>query len=63
MRPPAAGGPQQTVVSLALTSEHLEDLSEMTRTELALIDAATTPRRFTQELRWNQAYHRLAQGL
>ncbi len=51
------------MLSLALTSEHLEDLSEMTRTELALIDAATTPRRFTQELRWNQAYHRLAQGL
>ncbi len=51
------------MLSLALTSEHLEDLSEMTRTELALIDASTTTRAFTRELRWNQAYHRLAQGL
>jgi L-arabinose isomerase len=57
-----AGGPHHTVLSSALTSEHLWDLSEMTGTELALIDAATTPRRFTHELRWNQAYHRLAQG-
>jgi L-arabinose isomerase len=57
-----AGGPHHTVLSLALTSEHLWDLSEMTGTELALVDATTTPRRFTQELRWNQAYHRLAQG-
>ena len=57
-----AGGPHHTVLSTALTSEHLWDLSEMTGTELALIDAGTTVRRFTQELRWNQAYHRLAQG-
>jgi L-arabinose isomerase len=35
----------------------------MTATELALIDGDTTTRRFTHELRWNQAYHRLAQGL
>jgi L-arabinose isomerase len=34
----------------------------MTGTELALIDAGTTVRRFTQELRWNQAYYRLARG-
>ena len=57
-----AGGPHHTVLSLALTSEHLWDLSEMTGTELALIDASSTPRRFTHELRWNQAYQRLAQG-
>jgi len=35
----------------------------MLGTELALIDTDTTTRRFAQELRWNQAYHRLAQGL
>jgi L-arabinose isomerase len=57
-----AGGPHHTVLSLALTSEHLWDLAEMTRTELALIDASTTPRTFIRELRWNQAYHRLALG-
>ena len=57
-----AGGPHHTALSLALTSEHLWDLAEMTGTELALIDGSTTTRRFTQELRWSQAYHRLAQG-
>ena len=58
-----AGGPHHTVLSTALSTEHLWDLSEMTATELALIDGGTTTRRFTHELRWNQAYHRLAQGL
>jgi L-arabinose isomerase len=58
-----AGGPHHTVLSTALTSEHLWDFAEMTRTELALIDADTRIRRFTQELRWNQAYYRLANGL
>ncbi len=57
-----AGGPHHTVLSTALTTEHLWDLGEMTGTELALIDRSTTTRRFLQELRWNQAYHRLAQG-
>jgi L-arabinose isomerase len=58
-----AGGPHHTVLSTALTSEHLADFAEMTRTELALIDSDTRVRRFLQELRWNQAYHRLAIGL
>jgi L-arabinose isomerase len=58
-----AGGPHHTVLSTALSTEHLWELSEMTATELALIDGGTTTRRFTHELRWNQAYHRLAQGL
>jgi len=46
----------------ALNAEHLWDFAEMTRTELVMIDADTRPRRFLQELRWNQAYYRLAQG-
>ena len=58
-----AGGPHHTVLSTALTAEHLWDFAEMTRTELALIDTDTRIRRFTQELRWNQAYYRLANGL
>jgi L-arabinose isomerase len=57
-----AGGPHHTVLSTALTSEHLLDLADMTGTELVLIDGDTTVRRLRQELRWNQAYHRLAQG-
>ena len=57
-----AGGPHHTVLSSALNSEHLWDLADMTSTELVLIDDRTQVRRFTQELRWNQAYYRLAQG-
>lgn len=57
-----AGGPHHTVLSSALTAEHLDDLAEMTGTELVLIDADTTVRGLTRELRWNAAYHRLAQG-
>ena len=58
-----AGGPHHTVLSTALTAEHLDDLAEMTGTELVLIDADTTVRTLIRELRWNQAYHRLAAGL
>lgn len=57
-----AGGPHHTVLSTALTGEHLGDLADMLQTELALIDASTDLRSFTRELRWNQAYYRLAQG-
>ncbi len=58
-----AGGPHHTVLSTALTAEHLYDFAEMARVELALIDDTTTTRGFLQELRWNSAYYRLAQGL
>ena len=58
-----AGGPHHTVLSTALTTEHLWDLAEMAGTELVVIGEHTDTRRFTQELRWNQAYFRLAQGL
>jgi L-arabinose isomerase len=57
-----AGGPHHTVLSTAVGIEQFEDLADMLRTELVHIDAATTSRRFRQELRWNQAYHRLAAG-
>ena len=59
----AAGGPHHTVLSTAIGIEELEDFAQMTRTELVVIDAATTPRSFARELRWSQAYYRLAQGL
>jgi len=57
-----AGGPHHTVLSTALNAEHLGDLADMLETELALIDASTDVRSFGRELRWNQAYYRLAQG-
>ncbi|WP_030483800.1 L-arabinose isomerase [Nocardioides aequoreus] len=58
-----AGAPHHTVLSTALDTETVDDFAEMTRTELVVIDAATTPRRFARELRWSAAYHRLARGL
>ncbi|MFD7902382.1 L-arabinose isomerase, partial [Kitasatospora sp. NPDC059747] len=57
-----AGAPHHTVLSGALGTEELEDLAEMLGVELLMIDEDTSIRRFTKELRWNQAYHRLAQG-
>ncbi|WP_320066049.1 L-arabinose isomerase [Micromonospora sp. RTGN7] len=58
-----AGAPHHTVLSQAVGVEELHDLAEMTRTELVVIDADTDPRRFADEIRWNQAYYRLARGL
>ena len=58
-----AGGPHHTVLTLALTTEHLWDLSEMLRNELVIIDGDTRMRDFARELRWNAAYYRLAQGI
>jgi L-arabinose isomerase len=57
-----AGGPHHTVLSTALTAEHLTDLAEMLGTELALIGKESTTAQFAKELRWNNAYHRLALG-
>jgi L-arabinose isomerase len=58
-----AGGPHHTVLSTAVGTEAVADFADMVGTELLLIDTATTTRRFAQELRWNQAYYRLAQPL
>ncbi|MEV5409943.1 L-arabinose isomerase [Thermopolyspora sp. NPDC052614] len=58
-----AGAPHHTVLSASVGVEELTDLADMLGVELLVIDAATTTRRFAAELRWNQAYHRLAQGL
>jgi len=57
-----AGAPHHTVLSQAVGVEELTDLAEMSRTELVVIDAATTQRGLANELRWNQAYFRLARG-
>ena len=58
-----AGAPHHTVLSKAIGVEVLEDFAEMTRTELVVIGPETTTRSFQRELRWNAAYHRLAQGI
>ncbi|MEU6719289.1 L-arabinose isomerase [Nonomuraea sp. NPDC046802] len=57
-----AGAPHHTVLSTAVGREALTDLADMLGVELLVIDADTTTERFAKELRWNQAYYRLAQG-
>jgi len=58
-----AGAPHHTVLSAAVGTEELTDFADMLGVELLVIDADTTTRSFAKELRWNQAYYRLAQGL
>ncbi|GIE97247.1 L-arabinose isomerase [Paractinoplanes rishiriensis] len=58
-----AGGPHHTVLSTALDASTVEQFAELTRTELVLIDAASTPSSIRRELRWNAAYQLLAGGL
>ena len=58
-----AGGPHHTVLSTAVGLEEITDFAEMMRTELLVIDSQTQMRQFSNEIRWNQAYFRLAQGL
>jgi L-arabinose isomerase len=57
-----AGGPHHTALTSALRTEHLADLADMVGIEIVLINAGTTTRQLSNEIRWNQAYYRLAQG-
>ncbi|MEJ1154657.1 L-arabinose isomerase [Microbacterium marmarense] len=59
----AAGGAHHTVMTTAVGIEAFRDFAEIAKTELVVIDKETTVRGFQRELRWNQAYYRLAQGL
>jgi L-arabinose isomerase len=58
-----AGGAHHTGFSQALASEHMEDFAEMLGIEFALIDGRTDVRSFKQELRANEIYYHLTQGL
>jgi L-arabinose isomerase len=58
-----AGAAHHTVMSTAVGLEVFEDFAEIAKNELVVIDKGTTLREFSRELRWNQAYYRLAQGL
>jgi L-arabinose isomerase len=59
----AAGGAHHTVMSTAVGVDVFGDFAAMTGIELLVIDETTTTQRFAEQLRWNQAYYRLAQGL
>ena len=58
-----AGGAHHTVYSYPVTSEHLEDFAEVAGVELVVIDQDTKLRNFKNELRQNELYYALAQGL
>jgi L-arabinose isomerase len=50
-------------MSTAVGIEVFRDFAEMAKTELLIIDESTSLPEFQREVRWNQAYYRLAQGL
>ena len=50
-------------MTTAVGIDVFRDFAEIAKTELVVIDEDTTVRGFQRELRWNQAYYRLAQGL
>lgn len=58
-----AGAPHYTVLSSAVDTETLTDYAAMAGVELLTIDETTSTGQFTKEIRWNAAYHRLAQAL
>jgi L-arabinose isomerase len=58
-----AGAAHHTVMTTAVGVDVFRDFADMTATELLVIDESTTVSGFRSELRWNQAYYRLAQGL
>jgi len=58
-----AGGAHHTVLSDQLDTEVFADFADIGGIELLVIDAETRVRDFARELRWNQAYYRLAAGL
>jgi L-arabinose isomerase len=55
-----AGGSHHTVLTQALGPEPLADFAEMAGIEFLLIDKATSINSFEKEVRWNEAYYRLA---
>lgn len=58
-----AGGAHHTVLSTAAGIDAFEVFADIARTELLVIDEGTTRRGFRDQVRWNQVYYRLAQGL
>ncbi|MEV6483023.1 L-arabinose isomerase [Streptomyces sp. NPDC051576] len=58
-----AGAPHHTVLSSAVDLETLADFAAMTGVELLTIDENTSSDHLAKEIRWNAAYHRLAQAL
>jgi L-arabinose isomerase len=58
-----AGGAHHTGYSYTVKTEHIEDLAEMAGVELVVINGRTELRSLKTELRQNDLYYSLAQGL
>jgi len=57
------GGAHHTGFSQVVSSEHMRDFAEMAGIEFLLIDENTRIEEFKKELRWNDLYYHLANGL
>jgi L-arabinose isomerase len=58
-----AGAAHHTVMSTAIGMDVLKDFADIADLEILIIDDTTSIREFAKEVKWNQAYYRLAQGL
>jgi L-arabinose isomerase len=58
-----AGGAHHTGFSQSVTREQLEDFADMAGLEFLVIDSETRLSEFKKELRWNDLYYHLANGL
>jgi len=58
-----AGAAHHTVMTTQIGVDVVRDFAKMVGIELLVIDESTTIAGFENEVRWNAAYHRLAQGL
>jgi len=58
-----AGGAHHTSFSMAINTGFLEDFAEMAGIEMVVIDEETRIQEFKKELRWNEMYYMLANGL
>ncbi|HET9591155.1 MAG TPA: L-arabinose isomerase [Anaerolineales bacterium] len=58
-----AGGAHHTSFSYVVTAGHLQDFADMAGTEFLLIDENTKLEDFKKELRWNDLYYHMLNGL
>ena len=58
-----AGGAHHTGFSNSINAEYLEDFAGMMGIEYVLIDAKCDLKEFRNELKWNEIYYHLAQGI
>jgi L-arabinose isomerase len=58
-----AGGTHHSAYTLALAPEFIESFAEIADVEYVVIDKNTCLKEFKKELKWNEIYYMLANGL